>query len=203
MKILRVVAMLVAAMAALPSLADSADRPRVTALADRFVAEYEKNFPVSYAFSGLPLKRSDGVDINSLEDIARWRALLNEMNGELASIKPDDFAGEPEWVTWQFLDQAFRQNLSTAICRSELWGVSAFGGQCGLSQIASIQHVGTEEARAQALARWRDFGPWIDREIANLKEGQRLGCVATEAATQSTLRQFEQMLAQNPEQAGL
>jgi len=57
MKILRVVAVLLAAMAALPSLADSADRPRVTALADRFVAEYEKNFPVSYAFSGLPLKR--------------------------------------------------------------------------------------------------------------------------------------------------
>jgi len=203
MKILRVVAMLLAAMAALPALADSADRARVTALADRFVAEYEKNFPVSYAFSGLPLKRSDGVDINSPEDIARWRALMNEMSGELASIKPDDFAGEPEWVTWQFLDQAFRQNLSTAICRNELWGVSAFGWQSGLAQIASIQPVGTVAARAQALSRWRDFGPWIDREIANLKEGQRLGYVATEAATQSTLRQFEQMLAQTPEQAGL
>src|SRR4030095_14035529 len=202
MKILRVVAMLVAAMAALPSLADSADRPRVTALADRFVAEYEKNFPVSYAFSGLPLKRSDGVDINSPEDIVRWRALMKEMSGELASIKPDDFAGEPEWVTWQFLDQTFRQNLSTAICRNELWGVSAFGWQSGLAQIASIQPVGMDATRAQALSRWRDFGPWIDREIANLKEGQRLGYVATEAATQSTLRQFEQMLAQTPDRGG-
>src|SRR5262245_43117803 len=203
MRTLRVVAMLLAAMAALPSSADSGDRARVTALADRFVAEYEKNFPVSYAFSGLPVKRNDGVDINSPEDIARWRTLMKEMGGELAAIKPDAFAGEPEWVTWQFLDQTFKQNLSTAICRSELWGVSAFGWQSGLAQIASIQPVGTDPARAQALSRWRDFGPWIDREIANLKEGQRLGYVATEAATQSTLRQFEQMLAQTPEQAGL
>jgi uncharacterized protein (DUF885 family) len=195
--------MLFAAVAALPSLADSGDRARVTALADRFVAEYEKNFPISFAFSGLPLKRSDGVDINAPEDIARWRALMKEMSGELAAIKPDDFAGEPEWVTWQFLDQAFKQNLSTAICRSELWGVSALGWQASLSQVASIQPVGTDDARAQALSRWRDVGPWTDREIANLKEGQRLGYLATEAATQSTVGQLDQMLAQTPEQAGL
>jgi len=74
MRILRVVALLFAAVSSLPSLADSGDRARVTALADRFVAEYEKNFPVSYAFSGLPVKRSDGVDINSPEAIARWHA---------------------------------------------------------------------------------------------------------------------------------
>ena len=203
MRTLRAVAMLFAAMAALPSLADSGDRAHVTALADRFVAEYEKNFPISYAFSGLPLKRSDGVDINSPEDIARWRALMKEMSGELVAIEPDAFAGEPEWVTWQYLNQAFRQNLSTAICRNELWGVSALGWQAGLSQVASIQPVGTDEARAQALSRWRDTGPWIDREIANLKEGQRLGYVATEAATQSTVGQLDQMLAQTPEQAGL
>ena len=172
MRIFRVAAYLLAATAALPSHADSGDRARVTALADRFVAEYEKSFPVSYAFSGLPLKRSDGLDINSPEDIARWRALMKEMSGELAAIKPDDFAGEPEWVTWQFLDQAFRQNLSTAICRNELWGVSALGWQAGLSQVASIQPVGTDEARAQALSRWRDLGPWVDREIANLLRNQ-------------------------------
>ena len=203
MRIIRVVALLLAAAAAFPSQADSGDRARVTALADRYVAEYEKNFPVSYAFSGLPVKRSDGVNINSPEDIARWRALMQEMSGELAAIRPDAFADQPEWVTWQYLSQAFKQDLSTAICRSELWGVSALGWQASLSQVASIQPVGTGEARAQALSRWRDFGPWVDQEIANLKEGQRLGYLATEAATQSTIGQLDQMLAQTPEQAGL
>src|SRR5262245_59546131 len=132
MKILRIVAAMLATLAALPALADSNDRARVTALADRYVAEYEKNFPVSYAFSGLPVHRNDGVDINSAEDIARWHALMNEMAGELAAIKPDAFAAEPEWVTWQFLNQAFRQDQLTAICRSELWGVSTLGWQAAL-----------------------------------------------------------------------
>lgn len=198
MRILRVVALLLAAVAALPAHAQSADRARVTALADRFVEEYQKSFPMSYAFSGLPVKRNDGVDINSPPDIARWQALIKGMAGELVVIKPDAFAGEPEWVTWQFLDHAFKQNISTVACRNELWGVSALGWQAGLPQVASIQPVGTALARAQALSRWRDIGPWIDREIANLKEGQRLRYSATEAATKSTLSQLDELLAQQP-----
>ena len=203
MKFLRVAFMLLAAMAALPLHADANDRARASALADRFVDEYQKAFPVSYSFSGLPVSRNDGVDINSPADVARWNALMKEMAGELAAIKPDAFADDPEWVTWQFLDHAFRQNLSTAICRNELWSVSALGWQAGLSQVAGIQPVGTDEARAQALSRWRDFAPWIDREIANLKEGQRLGYSATEVATQSTLSQLDQLLAQKPRESPL
>lgn len=203
MKIFRVAAMLFAALAALPSLAETGDRARVTALADRFVAEYEKSFPIAFGFSGLPVKRNDGVDINSPADVARWHALMKGMAGELAAIKPEAFATEPEWVTWQFLDHAFKQDMSTTACRSELWSVSALGWQAGLSQIAGIQPVGTDEARAQALSRWREVGPWIDREIANLKEGQRLGFSASEAAAQSTLRQLDELLALKPGESPL
>ena len=203
MTFLRFVPLLFAALAALPSQADDNPRARVTALADRFVAEYQKAFPVGYSFSGLPVTRNDGVDINSPEDVARWHALMKEMAGELAAIQPEAFATEPEWVTWQFLDHAFKQDMLTTVCRNELWSVSALGWQASLPQIASIQPVGTDEARAQALSRWRDFGPWIDREIANLKEGQRLGYSATEAAAKSTLSQLDQMLAQKPEESPL
>ena len=203
MNFLRLVPLLLAALAATASHADSDDRARVTALADRFVAEYEKNFPISFAFSGLPVKRNDGVDINSPEDIARWQGLMKNLSAELATIKPEAFAAEPEWVTWQFLSQAVRQNLSTKVCRGELWSVSAIGWQASLPQIADMQPVGTDDARAQALSRWRDFAPWIDREIANLKEGQRLGYSATEAAATSTLSQLDQMLAQTPAESPL
>jgi uncharacterized protein (DUF885 family) len=203
MNFLRLAPLLLVVLAAAPSRAETDDRARVTALADRFVAEYEKNFPISFAFSGLPVKRNDGVDINAPEDIARWQALLKGMGTELASIKPEAFATEPEWVTWQFLDQAVRQNLSTTVCRNELWSVSAIGWQASLPQIAGMQPVGTNDTRAQALSRWRGFAPWIDREIANLKEGQRLGYSATEAAATSTLSQLDQMLAQKPEESPL
>ena len=198
MKFLRLVPVLLTALAALPSHAGPDDRARVTALADRFVDEFQKSFPISYGFSGLPAGRNDGVDINSPEDVARWHELMKGMSAELATIEPDAFATEPEWVTWQFLDHAFRQDRATTTCRNELWSVSALGWQASLSQVASIQPVGTDETRAQALARWRNFGPWIDREIANLREGQRLGYSATEAAARSTLSQLDQMLAQKP-----
>lgn len=203
MEIFRFIAPLLAALVALPAHSEGDGRARVTALADRFVAEYQKAFPVGYSFSGLPGARGDGIDINSPEDVARWNALMKEMAGELAAIEPDDFASEPEWVTWQFLDHAFRQNISTAVCRNELWSVSALGWQASLSQVAGIQPVGSDQARADALSRWRAFGPWVDREIANLKEGQRLGYSATEAAAKSTLDQLDTMLAQKPEESPL
>ena len=196
MNLLRVATLLIAALAALPSWAENDDRARVTALADRFVDAFHKNFPVSYEYFGLPARGSGGVDINSPADIARWQDLMKSLSAELATVKPEGFAAEPEWVTWQFLNQAFRQNLATVSCRSELWSVSTFGWQSSLPQIASIQPVGTEPARAQALQRWRAFGPWIDQEIANLKEGQRLGYSATAAAAKATLGQLDGMLAQ-------
>ena len=69
MKFLRPVAMLLTALASLPLHAADDDRARVTALADRYVAEYQKHFPLSYAFSGLPVTRHDGIDINAAADI--------------------------------------------------------------------------------------------------------------------------------------
>ena len=151
MKIPRFVATLLAVLAALPSRADSNDRALVTALADRYVTEYEKNFPVSYAFSGLPVHRNDGVDINSPEDLARWHALMKQMADELAAIKPNAFAAEPEWVTWQFLNQAFRQDDLTAICRSELWGARA--GAVPLARVRAVHRPGDREPEGRTAPR--------------------------------------------------
>jgi uncharacterized protein (DUF885 family) len=203
MKAIRLLAVVLALVATPIAQSASDDRARVTALADRFVQEYERNFPLSFAFSGLPAQRNDGLEINSPAEITRWQTSVKGMSGELASINPDAFADAPEWVTWQFLDHAFRQNLSTAACRNELWSVSSLGWQSSLSQIAAIQPVGTDEARAQALARWRALGPWVDQEIANLQEGLRLGYLATEAATQSTLKQLDAMLTEAPGESSL
>jgi uncharacterized protein (DUF885 family) len=203
MRFLRLAAMLLTALAPLPLHAADDDRARVTALADRYVAEYQTHFPLSYAFSGLPVARHDGIDINAAADITRWHALMKSMGDELATISPDAFAGEPEWVTWQFLDQAFRQDAMTSICRNELWSVSPLGWQAGLPQVAGIQPVGTDEARAQALTRWRGVGAFVDREIANLREGQRLGYSASEDAVRSTLSQLDELLALKPGESPL
>jgi uncharacterized protein (DUF885 family) len=185
-----------------PGRAAAADeRAQVNALADRFLAEYRTRFPISYAFSGLPIDRHDGVDINSPAEIAQWHATLKGMAAELEHVNADAFADEPEWVTWQFLRHAFREDAVTAVCREELWSVSAFGWQASLAQVAGIQPVASDGARAQALTRWRRFGPWVDQEIANLKEGQRLGYSATQATVKATLGQLDDLLAGSPEKS--
>jgi uncharacterized protein (DUF885 family) len=180
------------------------DRARVTALADRFLAGFQQNFPVSYAFSGLPVARSDGLDINTQAALEEWRRTVQGMGTELAAIDPDALVGQPEWVTWQYLQQAIRQDTATRVCRNELWsGVSALGWQSALTQIAAMQPVGTDGNRAQALARWQQFGRWIDTEILNLEDGQRLGYSATAGAVESTLRQLDSLLTGAPEESAL
>ena len=80
------------------------------------------------------------------------------MSAELATIEPDAFATESEWVTWQFLDHAVKQDQATATCRNELWSVSALGWQSSLSQVASVQPVGHGRDAcpgARALAQFR------------------------------------------------
>jgi uncharacterized protein (DUF885 family) len=183
-----------AALAAPAQAAD--DRARVTALADRFVAAYQEKFPVSYAFSGLAVTRNDGIDINTQADLAAWHATLKQMSTELATISADAFVDQPEWVTWRFLDHALKQDAATLPCRNELWGnVTALGWQASLPQVAGMQPVGTDTARAEALTRWKKFGPWIDTEIANLKDGQRLGYSANAASVRSTIAQLDSLLA--------
>jgi uncharacterized protein (DUF885 family) len=183
--------------------ADSSDdRARITALADRYVAEYKARFPIQYAFSGLPTDRNDGIDINSPDDFAKWREFEQGLGAELHKFQPDAFAGQPEWVTWYFLNQALKEDAKTRVCRKELWSVSAFGWQASLSQLAGIQPVGTEQARAQALARWRKFASWIDEEIANLREGQRLGVSATQATVNATVGQLDGVVDGPPNKSG-
>jgi uncharacterized protein (DUF885 family) len=171
--------------------ADPSARQHVTTLADRYVAEFKVRFPIQYDFSGLATDRHDGVDINSPADLAKWRDFERGLDTELHQIQPDTLVGQPEWVTWHFLNQALRQDTETLVCRNELWSVSPLGWQTALSQLAGIQAVGSGDARAQALARWRRFPAWIDQEIANLKEGQRLGYSATRASVQSTIGQLD------------
>jgi uncharacterized protein (DUF885 family) len=179
------------ACAAAQSAQPSADPARVTGLADQYVAQYKVRFPMQFEFSGLTPERHDGVDIHAPADVAKWQAFEKELQGELLRISPDTLVGKPEWVTWHFLNQALKQDLGTALCRNELWGVAPLGWQTALPQLAGIQPVGTEAQRAQALARWRHLPAWVDQEIANLKEGQRLGFSASSATVKATVAQLD------------
>lgn len=168
----------------------------VTSLADRYVAEFKATFPIQYEFSGLTADRHDGIDINSPAAIAKWHAFENDLATELHQIQPETLSGQPEWVTWHFLNQALKQDAETLVCRNELWDVAPLGWQTALSQLATLQPVGSADARAQALARWKKLPSWIDQEIANLREGQREGFSASEATVKATIDQLNGVVAQ-------
>ena len=72
MSMRRFALMLFACAAALPLAAGADDRARVTALADRFVAEYEKRFPISYRLLG----PADGAQRRHRHQLARGRRAL-------------------------------------------------------------------------------------------------------------------------------
>lgn len=192
------------ALSALGALASSsvvaadqaAKAATVTSLADRYVAEYKATFPIQYEFSGLTADRHDGIDINSPAAIAKWHAFENGLAAELHQIQPDTLAGQPQWVTWHFLNQALKQDAETLVCRNELWDVAPLGWQTALSQLATLQPVGSADARAQALARWKKLPSWIDQEIANLREGQRQGFSASAATVKATIDQLDGVVTQ-------
>jgi len=175
----------------------------VTALADEYVAKFKNSFPIQYAFSGLPSGRNDGLEINSPAALAKWRAFEDRFAIELHQINPDTLAGRPEWITWQYLNQALEQDAKTLVCRNELWGVSTLGWQTALPQLSGMQPVDTPEARASALARWRGLGAWIDQEIANLKEGERLGFSANQATVKVVIGQLDGMVDGPASKSGL
>src|ERR1700722_11280285 len=80
------------------------------------------------------------------------------------------------------------------VCRNELWDVAPLGWQTALSQWATIQPLGTADARKQALTRWGNFPAWIDQEIANLREGQRLGYSSSLATVKATIDQLKRVV---------
>ena len=152
--------------------ARAADTDRVTALADRYVEAYKSSFPIGYELFGLPVERSDGIDINAPADIERWHRLNEEMAGELATIRPEGLIGQAEWVTWQFLNQALSQDRSTAVCRSELWGVSPGGWQSALKLIA---HAAPEDVAGLEELHHRIARPVRTVRGADHRDGARVG----------------------------
>ena len=72
----RPIALLLACAMFQSALAD--ERAHVNALADRLVQANRDKFPVSFAFSGLPIDRHDGTDINAPADIAQWHEMIED-----------------------------------------------------------------------------------------------------------------------------
>jgi uncharacterized protein (DUF885 family) len=169
----------------------------VTALADRYVADYLEAFPYHALAIGAPEVHPDRLVDHSLAALERWRQKEDTMLAEVMAIDRAALAGMPAAITHIFLQNQLESSRDFRVCRAELWNVSPTwtGWQGELPLVAGMQAVGTPEEKKAAVTRWAQVPAYLDTEIANLREGLRLGYSAPRHNVESVIGQMDALLA--------
>jgi uncharacterized protein (DUF885 family) len=174
----------------------------VIAVADEYYQAFVELRPLSAFFSGVPEAALDRFNENSLAGLARWQRREDGWLARIRAIPESSLAGKPDRVTYAVLRNALESAVGRRVCRDELWGVNQQGGPQQLpGRLATSQPVGSEEHRAKALARYRNFGPYLEVEVANLREGVRQGYVAPRIAVEEVIEQIGGLLGTPPDRS--
>jgi len=168
----------------------------VRQLSDAYLAAYWQRHPDEATLDGVSDARHDRLPDNSPGALARWQAREDAWLAELRRIDPAALAGRPEWIAYVVMRDALEGSTATRLCRYELWNVSHAGNGwlSMVTSLAAVQPVGTEEARQQALARWRAVPAYIDGEAANQREGLQRGYSAPQGNVRIVLKQLDALL---------
>jgi uncharacterized protein (DUF885 family) len=186
-----------------PAAGAEADRvaAAVTRLADAYVAEFMARFPDQAELGGLTVERHDKLSDNSLDALRAWQSLEDGWAREIGSLDVAVLRGRPEWTTHGFLQEAVESSRRIRVCRNELWPVNHLSGwQPNMAQLASVQPVGTDTARAEALTRWAQLPKYLDTEVRNLEEGVRHAYSSPKSVVRLVIKQLDTLLASPIEQ---
>src|SRR5437867_1149890 len=128
--------------------------PRARALADTFLGAYLDRFPEVVTQYGVPGRRHDRLADNSLEAQKAWDAREDAWLAELKQIDAAAIAAPPLRATYAIVRQTIESDVAKRVCRDELWPVSQMTGwQVNYGYLVTIQPVGTDDARRDALCR--------------------------------------------------
>jgi uncharacterized protein (DUF885 family) len=160
-------------------LAPEPEDGRVRALADAYLAGYLDQFPEMATYYGIPGRAHDRLADNSPAALARWHAQEDAWLGSVKAIDTARISSASLKATHAIVREALESAIASRVCRNELWNVSQMTGwHVNLGYVVTIQPVGTDQARTEALARWSSMPKYIDVEIANLREGIKRGYTA-------------------------
>ena len=152
---------------------------RVRTLADAYVDGFFTQFPEQVTYYGVAGRAHDRLTDNSPAGLARWQAQEDRWLADVRAIDPTTIESGPLRATYAILREALESGVASRVCRQELWNVSQMTGwQVGYGYLVTIQPVGSAQARKDALTRWSTLPKFIDTEIANLREGMKLGYTA-------------------------
>jgi uncharacterized protein (DUF885 family) len=169
----------------------------VRAFADTYLAAYFERFPELITLYGIPGHRQNQLTDNSLAAWKAWEAREDAWLAQAKQIDPATISAPPLRATYALLREALEGPIALRACRNELWTVSQFvnAWQVQYGYLVTIQPVGTEDARKEALARWGSLPKFVDTEIGNLREGLRRGYTAPRGNVRITIDQMNTLLA--------
>jgi uncharacterized protein (DUF885 family) len=169
----------------------------VRAFADTYLAAYFERTPELITLYGIPGHRQHKLTDNSLEAWKAWDAREDAWLAEAKQIDPATISAPPLRATYALVREALEGPIALRACRNELWTVSQFvnAWQVQYGYLVTIQPVGTDEARKDALARWGSLPKFVDTEISNLREGIKLGYTAPKGNVRITIDQMNTLLA--------
>jgi uncharacterized protein (DUF885 family) len=169
---------------------------RVKALADAYLDGFFSRNPDQVTLFGVPGRRHDKLPDNSLEALRLWQAREDGWLKEVQAVDPATVQGSALKATLAILRETLEGAIAARVCRTELWTVSQFvnGWQVQDGYLITIQPVGTDEARQDALARWSTLPAYIDKEIANLREGLKAGYSAPKGNVRLVIDQMNTLI---------
>ena len=179
-----------------PVPAPQAADTRVRELADAYLDGFFEQFPEQATYYGVPGKSHDRLSDNSLAALDEWQTQQDRWLAAVRAIDPATIQAGPLKATYAILRETLEASAATRACRSELWNASQMTGwQVNFGYLVTIQPVGSPEAREQALMRWRAMPKYIDVEIANLREGMKLGYTAPKLAVRIVIASVRALAA--------
>ena len=185
------------AKAPTPAPAPERADARVRALADAYLEGYFQRNPDQVTLYGVPGRHHDALPDNALEALNVWQAKEDGWLAQAKQIDPETIEAPPLRGTYAIVREALDASIGARVCRNELWTVSQMvnAWQVQDAYTVTIQPVGTDEARKEALARWSQLPRYVDTEIANLREGLKAGYSAPKGNVRIVLDQMDTLIA--------
>ena len=170
---------------------------RVRELADAYLEGFFDRNPDQVTLYGVPGRHHDALPDNSFDALRTWQAKEDGWLEQAKQITPATIEAAPLRGTYAIVREALESSIAVRVCRYELWTVSQFvnGWQAQDGYTVTIQPVGTDEARREALARWSRLPKYVDTEIANLREGLKAGYSAPKGNVRIVIDQIETLIA--------
>ena len=135
----------------------------------------------------------------------RGRVRIDRVASLLGGINRSSLTQPSDQLLYDNLKETVDASIGSRFCRTYLWTISSqfSGWHVAASNAARIQSVGSESARENALAAFRDLPRVMATERAMLQRGLDSGYTASRAVVDAVVRQYDDLMPGDPTKSPL